>query len=220
MTSDFLKSVGGLVFKYNSYSKLVEELYLSAIVDSFKRIQKIPNINSLIENKIRNHLVYDLENNNQFLQPFLQANILKLTKENTLLLSPMNTKRTDIEFFISIFGDFVVECKNLRSAEQRYVDDGVQRFTNESYSKSDYESSMVGFIVGGNISPIISGLKAKVVKHKSSANCKNLLTKPCLMYQYSFHSEHSRKTQPPILIHHLFVDLQNAPFSNFTIKVF
>lgn len=203
---DFYKSICSS-FQFSNYQELVEKLYLTAIVDSFKRIQNILGIKDLIENKIRNHLAYDLENNNKILQPFLQIKLLKLTKENTLLLSPIVTKRTDIEFFISGFGGFVVECKNLSGAEQRYINDGVLRFTEEYYSKSDKEASMIGFVVGGDIVKIITGLKIKVEKHQPTRNCKNLLSQKCIKYQYGFHSEHNRKTQQPIFLHHLFVSL-------------
>jgi len=207
MNFDFFQSINKLVFKYNSYTKLVEGLYLTAIVDSFQRLQKISPISTLTENEIRNNLVYDIENNNQLLRPYLQKKILKLTKENTILLSPIQTKRTDIEFFITIRGDFIVECKKLTSAEQRYVDDGLVRFTEEYYSRSDSEASMVGFISGGNISRIIDGLKIKVVQHNPTPNCQRLLNKLCIKHQYSFHSEHNRKTKLSIMIHHLFFAL-------------
>jgi hypothetical protein len=207
MTStDFFKSISNS-FQFNSYQELVEKLYITAIVDSFQRIQKVSGIKKQKENEIRNHLVFDLENNNILLQPFLQTKILKFTKENTILLSATETKRTDIEFIISVFGDFVVECKNLSSVEQRYVDDGLIRFTEEYYSKSDLDASMIGFIVAGNIAKIIDGLKLRVVQHNSTTNCQRLLNQLCINYQYSFHSEHNRKIQRPIIIHHLFVTL-------------
>jgi hypothetical protein len=206
MTSDFIKSIGGLAFKYNSYSKLVEDLYLSAIVDSFQRILNIPQIKTLTEPEIRNYLAFDLINKNQFLQPYLQSNILQINIENHILLSPIIIKRTDIEFFISRC-HFVVECKNLKYVDQEYINEGVVRFTEEYYSKSDSEAGMIGFIVDGNINKIINGLKQRVVAHEPTANCQQLSDQPCINYAYSFHSEHNRKTQQSILVHHLFVNL-------------
>jgi len=208
MTADFFQSIGGLLLKYNSYARLVEDLYLTAIVDSFKRLQKIPNISTLKENDIRYHLVFDLENNNQILRPFIQSKTLKLTKENTILLSPSDRKRTDIEFFISLRGEFIIECKNLKSVEQRYVDDGIKRFTDEYYAKEDSEAGMIGFVVAGDFSKIIDGLKTIVAKRKLSPSSEELLRELCIKYKYSFHSKHDRKTKQPILLHHVFVCLK------------
>jgi hypothetical protein len=206
MNSDFFKGLLKNV-RYDNYSKLIEGLYIPAIIDSFQRLKNIPQISNLIENKIRNNLVYDLENNNPILKPFLQNNILKLTKENTILISPAITKRTDIEFFISLYGEFVVECKSLRSAEQRYIDEGVARFTSEFYSKNNSEAGMIGFIVNGPMDKIMDGLIMKVQKHQLVLNSNYRLKQNCVSYIHSFHSEHNRITKNSILIHHLLIYL-------------
>lgn len=203
MTTDFWSNAKSLL-KYKSYSDLVENLYQNAIINSFNRLQKIKNIGSLTENTIRNHLAFDLENDNPILRPYLQSKILKLTKENTLLLSAVNTKRTDIEFFISGYGDYVIECKNLSSAEQRYINEGVKRFTNEFYSSDDSEAGMIGFIIGGDISSILGNLENKV---KQDGTFASTPSNKCNKYIYSFHSTHTRNTKSNIYIHHLFINL-------------
>src|ERR1700752_248565 len=104
MTGSFLESISNNL-RFNTYSELVEGLYIPALIESFDRLKLIPGFSGKTENEIRNHLAFDLENNNKILSAFIQHKIVKLTKENTLLLTPEETKRTDIEFFISWFGD-------------------------------------------------------------------------------------------------------------------
>lgn len=193
--------------KFKSYSDLVENLYQHAVIDSFPNLQAVVGINRLSENTIRNHLVYYLENSNSILQPYLQKKIIKLTKENTVLHSPTETRRTDIEFFMSGYGDFVIECKNLNSADRRYIDDGLLRFVNEFYSTNDSEAGMIGFIVGGSIAGIESNLLAKIRVESSFVSMCPSFAK-CCTYPYSFHTIHKRQTKPNIYVHHLFIDLQ------------
>ncbi len=208
MTTDFWASTESNLLRFRSYAELVENIYMKAILDSFQRLKAVVGINTFIENKIRNHLAHDLENYNPILKPFLELKVLKLTKENTLLLSPDTTNRTDIELFISGHGDFVIECKNLKSAEQRYINDGLHRFTSGSYATKDSEAGMIGFIVGGSIISIVKGIASKIKADPSyiisvaDANCNG--------YIESFHSTHSRAKNDNIYIHHLFVDLNDA----------
>lgn len=206
MTKDFLSSFEENV-RFGSYAELVHELYIPSIIDSFGRLRVVDKIDTLIENHIRNHLAFDLENDNSILRPYLEKKLLKLTKENTLLISLEETMRTDIEFFLSEFGDFVIECKKLSSADQRYIHDGLARFSGEFYSKKDEEAGMIGFIYGGAIDNIVTNLKPKVKAHQPGADIDALLKEICCGYKHSFHSRHTRITQPEIFIHHLFVDL-------------
>jgi hypothetical protein len=186
---------------------MVEDLYLKAIVDSFSRIQLKVGLKDLKENDIRNHLVYDLENNNNILKPLLDNATLKLTKENTLLISPSETKRTDIEFFISLLGDFVVECKRLGSIDSRYINEGVHRFTNEIYAAKDTEAGMIGFVNSGDIDTICPGMNLKIQLDDSYIDDKGSLPNRCNNFDYSFHTLFKRKSKKEILIHHLFVKL-------------
>jgi hypothetical protein len=204
---DFWANEAAGILKFETYADLVENLYQRALVESISHIKSVPDINTLIETAIRNHLAYDLENNNTQLRPYLEYKTLKLTKENTLLLSPTQSKRTDIEFFISGFGDFVVECKNLKSADQRYIEEGINRFIQGFYSSRDSEAGMIGFIVGGKITTIIPKMISKINAEPSSVDDIDEQG-ICSDYNSSFHSNHHRANNTQIYIHHLFVDLQ------------
>jgi hypothetical protein len=206
MTSDFFHNIPGGLLRFNSYTEIIENLYLAAIIDSFERLKTVSGIAGLPENKIRNHLVFDLENDNDLLRPFLETKTLKLTKENTLLLSPNETKRTDFEFFISGHGDFVVECKNLASAEKRYIDKGIKRFTEEYYAKKDDRAAMIGFVISNDINKLITRLNKKVQDESSFIKIPSL-EDLCIGYEYSFHSSHKRLSRADIILYHLFVML-------------
>ncbi|MDP3684376.1 MAG: hypothetical protein Q8S01_10625, partial [Ignavibacteria bacterium] len=153
------------------------------------------------------YLAYDLITRNKNLQALIQNNSLRINVENHVLLSPISFKRTDIEIFISGCG-FVIECKNLKHVDPEYIKNGVTRFTEEFYSKSDSDAGMIGFVVSGDRDKIITGLKSLVGAHNPTANCQQLLNQLCINYPKSFHSEHKRKTKEPILVHHLFINLQ------------
>lgn len=209
MTQEFLESIQPLL-RYKTYSELVEDLYIPSIIESCERIKKEPGIAGMKETEIRNHLAYDLENHNLLLKPLFQTKTLKLTKENTLLLSPTETKRTDIEFFISGTNDFVVECKNLSSADQRYIKEGVDRFVKKVYASSAAEAAMLGFVVGGKCASVMAGLKTRIEREISFDKEYIHSTATCGAYEFSFHTMHKREGTTAIFMHHLFVDLIQA----------
>jgi len=208
MSKDFFDNIQSKFLKFSSFENLVEELYLTSIVDSYSRVSLISGIDSLIENQIRDKVYFDLENNNEILKEFIQNKTLKLTNENRII-NETDVFRTDIEFFVSAMGTFVIECKRLSSAEQRYIDDGVARFTSLQYSKHETEAAMLSFIVGGNVASISKNLKDKSSKHEPSDDIALFLDKLCMKHPHSFHSKHKRKSIDPILLHHLFFDFTN-----------
>lgn len=206
MMPDFLDNINKHL-RYSSYSTLVEDLYIKALIDSFERLSVIPGIANKTENQIRNHLAFDLENNNQLLALLFQTKLLKLTKENTLLITPIDTKRTDIEFYISGSGDFIVECKNLKSADQRYISEGIDRFVNKVYGAADAEAALIGFVVGGKVNSILSRMEVRIQNEASCVKNYTHATKKCNGYEFSFHSSHIRSNISTIILHHLFVNL-------------
>ncbi|OHD17072.1 MAG: hypothetical protein A2086_06220 [Spirochaetes bacterium GWD1_27_9] len=205
--------------KYKSQKQLIEELYLMALIDSFQRVKLIKDINTFIENKIRNKFVYDLENKNEFLKEWINSKIIFLTSENQIIRDDEN-KRTDIEFIVSKYGKFVVECKRLNSAEERYIkgkyddkekkytEDGIERFTNSIYAKDEQFAGMIGFVVDGDINKIILKLKDKIKDFKFDTNSYNLLETKCADWETSFQSKHIRDNNKIQTIHlyHLFLN--------------
>jgi len=208
MSKDFFDNIQSKFLKFSSFENVVEELYLASIVDSYSRVVLISGIDTLIENQIRDKVYFDLENNNEILKEFIQNKTVKLTNENRII-NEIEVFRTDIEFFVSTIGTFVIECKRLSSAEQRYVDEGVARFTSLQYSGNESEAAMLSFVVGGNVAAISKSLKEKCSKHEPTADIATYLSSLCLKQFHSFHSKHKRKSHDPILLHHLFFDFTN-----------
>lgn len=191
------------ISKDTTQKDVIECLYLKAILDSYHRIKSIPGRQTFTEYQIRNKIVYDLENNNEFLKYWIDEKIIQLTSESQIIKEE-ELYRTDIVFFVSLLGSFVIECKRLRSAEQRYLDDGVRRFVDLEYAQKDQFGCMIGFVVGGNILLINSKLASKVREYWYDKNFEHLLSIKCANWDTSFQSKHIRKDSSPIHIYHLF----------------
>lgn len=213
MANHFLKFQS----KYNSQEKIIESIYLKALIDSYDRIKLIKDINTYIENKIRNEIIKDFENKNDIIKYWIDLKIISLSSEKQII-KENDIKRTDIEFFISEYGTFVIECKRLKSTEQRYIkgrfdekekkykEDGIERFTNSIYAKEDEFAGMIGFIVGGDMNTIVKNLKDRVKNFKYSNDNYDLLDLKCAGWETSFQSKHFKNNDKIKTIHlyHLF----------------
>lgn len=201
--------------KYKSLRDIIENLYLPAIIESYQRVVIIDKISSLLENQIRDKFVLDFQNQNSLLKKLIANNTLKFTNENRIITEQENF-RTDIEFFISSYGNFVVECKRLNSAEDRYIKgrevdneykiDGIERFITQAYSANDQYAGMMSFINKGNPKEITQKLLEKVKKHNLHLGSENLLKEKCADWEFSFKSKHNRLDKTHIIIYHLFFD--------------
>lgn len=196
--------------RYHSLTELVEQLYVPAILESYQRLLQQSDLSSLSEPKIRNRLAQDFENRNCLLKELLDNGILHIVYENTRV-NEMNddTFRTDIEFLLSCYGKFVIECKKQDSYSVNYMNEGIYRFRDEKYKAN--EAGMLAFIVGGNVSKISSKTKTKVEEDSSfvDPSHSSLL---CALHPHSFHSSHKRVSASslPILIHHVFLDFTSS----------
>lgn len=193
---------------YNSLTELFEQLYLAAVLKSSGNLKGKVNFGPLKENEIRDLLVRDLEFENTLLERFLERKVIDLKSEVTRLRPDTEKKvRTDIEFFISGVGSFVIECKKLDGYTNLYLDEGVHRFRDGKYSIRDSEASMLAFVVDGDVSRIVKKTKANVEMDPSyfEENSHSLI---CAGYPHSFHSIHRRFSADPILIHHIFLDFR------------
>lgn len=199
--------------KYKTQREVIEGLLLMAIIDSYGRVKGIRGIERYSENRIRDEFVRDFERQSPYLKGYIANRTIKLTNENRILLEN-ETFRTDIEFFIGGYGDFVVECKRLIAAEQRYIRggqrneayqvDGIERFTSLAYARRDACAGMVAFVVAGEIRRIMGALIAEIRKFRFCSAYDGLLTEPCSNWQDSFQSRHTRIDDTEIHIYHLF----------------
>lgn len=105
---------------------------------------------------------------------------------------------------------FGAEAKNLyeRRPEkiERYVSTGVDNYTKGRYGSQSSESSMIGYVLSGKISDIVSALKIEMAKGTPTSN---LARTPNVEPQYK--SCHVRTLDnQEITLHHLFFDFASA----------
>lgn len=193
--------------KYKSAKDLYENLFLSAIIDTYERIDK----SSDIENTIRDRFIWDLERDNPITKDLIDNNILLLDFERQHFVDQVEKRRTDIVFFISGFEKFILECKCLHkqpSKNKSYIDEGVKRFVELKYAKKNQYASMIGFVVSGNISEVFFATQTSVSNYYPS-NPNTFHDQVSPNWKYSFKSIHKRINDTDILIYHLIF-----PFSS------
>ncbi len=195
--------------KYNTPKDLIEDLFLSSIIDSYSRVCLVEDIFNFTENIIRNEFQYDLENYNQIIKEALNNNFVTFIAERQIIDKEKELMRTDIEFIINPTIRFVVECKRLEGvSKSQYIDSGISRFikpdkyigTNEKYA------GMCSFVVAGDINNIIKGTKQRVGDyHWLSTDDRKICN-----FEPSFTSIHLKIDGNEIRIHHLFFVLNKV----------
>jgi len=205
------------VAKFPTVQSLIEQLYLAAIVDAYARIQAIPGIRRLKENNIRNEVVRDFRFNNPIISSYFQSKIIYLAAENQANTATLE-QRTDLEIHSGHHEHiFVIECKNLKSAESRYVHgrtnegtyqhDGLEKFIDLTYAETDLEGAMLSFVVGGNPESVVNSLIVKVLTFHPSSTCVHLSNQRCIGWSLSFQSSHICSNGKEFRLYHLFYDL-------------
>lgn len=185
-------------FDYSSVKELIEKLYLNGIFESYQRIDK----GIAIENDIRDRFVVDFQKNNSVLTKWIQTKILHVNWERWVFKNETDLGRADLSFELSGI-DFIIECKRLKYADQKYINDGLNRFINIEYAKNDEYAGMIGFVISGDIDKISSGINSKVAvaNYIDSSFAKE----PNNTWGTSFNSSHSRVDKTSINIYHLFL---------------
>ena len=185
---------------YKSKVDLYENLYLQAIINSYQVIEKTIGL----ENEIRDKIVWDLQNNNSLTTSLFQNEILDIIPERYNLLSETEKNRADICFHWSYFGKFEIECKRLfqqPSRNEAYLNDGIKRFIDLKYAKTNEYAGMIGFIVSGNILEIKEKLSEDINKfHPNDIEIQY----DKLNWDHSFISHHIKVNNDKIQIYHLF----------------
>lgn len=189
-----LKTLG-----YKSKQDLIENLYIKSIYDSYERIDKCIGV----ENDIRDRFIKDFYYENLLLKKWIQLNIIYVNWERWVFKNEDDLGRTDLSFALSGF-EYIVECKRLKNANQKYINDGLNRFINKEYSENESYSGMIGFIIGGDITNICSSLKemCKQVNYCESEFIRSKVDGS----ETSFITSHNRKETCEINIYHLFLE--------------
>jgi len=191
---DYLKEVSRYASKLE-----IESICFKALIDSYQRVKLIEGIEKLIENRIRDLFIIDLEEHNHIIKHALDNCIIRVIPES---YDPQKRKRSDIQFFLPILKrDLVFECKRLLSADSRYLNQGLIRFIMLEYAAKENDAGMIGFVINPkDFSRMLSKLKDKV----RTFHCSELIDKSIFEHPYSFQSIHIRIDTGKILISHLF----------------
>lgn len=105
---------------------------------------------------------------------------------------------------------FGAEAKNLYESRpekiKRYVSTGIDNYTKGKYGSQSSKSSIIGYVISGKISDIVSELKVEIAKGKPLSN---LARTPSADPQYK--SSHLRTfDNQEITLYHLFFDFASA----------
>ena len=206
MSFNYFLQFQRLTLKYSTQKDIIEKLYLNGIIKSYNNIYQTEGNCELKENEIKNKFIYDFKYHNTDFEKLINNKILYFTSENQTIKEDGSIYSTDIEFIISSFGLFTIECKKLKSAESRYINDGISRFTDLKYSKKENYAGMIGFVCAGDIKKIINNLKPKIQNFNFVATSYQLLNTRCVDCEFSFQSKHIRNDHSEIHLYHLFFD--------------
>lgn len=102
---------------------------------------------------------------------------------------------------------FGAECKNLYNGKkdkiQRYVETGVKNYTSGRYGSQSSESSIVGYVLSGEIPEIVIELISEIATLSPVSN----LSRELRYMEPQYASRHKRSTdKSEITLHHLFFD--------------
>ncbi len=175
---------------YDNDEDFINNLILKSIIDAFSKII----IDTSLEEQIRDILVRTLETKNEEIKELLNAKFLFLDTERRKNISDTEKVRTDISFSTSGF-EFVLECKTLKFASKKYLEEGLQRFIDLKYAANDNFAGMLGFIIAGNPENIVRNLKKKVKTFHPAEDITQWLDKKCLEQNLSFQSKHIRSNE-------------------------
>lgn len=184
---------------YKSKQDLIEELYIKSIINSYGRLIKTIGI----ENDVRDRFVYDFYNESPLLKELIQSNILYVNWERWVFKNEEGLGRTDLSFAISGF-EYVIECKRLKNASQKYINEGLYRFIKNEYSSNESYAGMMGFVVEGNITDIRDELKNKCQKEEFNNN--SFANEKLNGWKHGFKTAHNRVNKTEINLHHLFFE--------------
>ncbi len=186
---------------YRSKQDLIETLFINSIYDTYSRINK----NIGIENDIRDRFISDYYKTSILLKDLINKNILFVNWEKWVFKNEDDLGRTDLSFAISGI-EFIVECKRLKSASSKYIDEGLNRYIKKDYSRNEEFSGLMGFVVGGDIKSICSSLmnKCKQVNYFESEFVRSKVHTS----ETSFITSHNREGIDVINVYHLFLEFR------------
>lgn len=129
--------------------------------------------------------------------------------DDTMAISSRNSPTIDFCFRAWNIADgyFGAECKLLKENDdkkaKRYVETGVKNFISGRYGSSSSVSSMIGYILSGDIFEHVKALEAEI---QTTAPKQNL-SRELLVTDPQYKTKHMRKCDHQIItLHHLFFE--------------
>lgn len=126
----------------------------------------------------------------------------------------IDIKVSNISSFFSKYNDetvyFAFECKRVNKSSKKtsqYIDEGINRFKINKYSKNVSLSGMIGYSEENytGIPNIIKKINDKLVEETLSKNEEDI----DINYAYCYISTHSRENSDEITLYHLFFDFSD-----------
>ena len=122
--------------------------------------------------------------------------------------------RTDISIsIIPMFSEScehphaIIECKRIAGNNSRlsreYVVEGIDRFRTGKYAGNHATGFMVGYLIAGNISEVVTGVN-RYLSRKGRGN-ENLRQSALIQERWVWDSRHPRSDARPIDMHHAFL---------------
>lgn len=203
---NFRISVGQTKYKGNFNG--IKTLILENVITSYQKLRVEEKWKSLTSERDFRDLIVERMRTNSLFNYWLSIN--REAQEGFY----SEIGYSDIKIDIAASGRyFAFECKRLddkigkSSLQQKYIDDGLNRFIIGKYAEEDDFGGMVGFIVTGKIENIVLDMKKKVKNYYFVRSYGFLLNRFCDNCLTSFQSKHERKNRlGNIHIYHLFLD--------------
>jgi hypothetical protein len=187
---------------FPTVESLVDGFFLYELIDSYSRISKAKET----ENNIRDRFIYDLNRKDSITRNLMDKRIMSIDPENWVYSDSRRLGRADICFRLPGI-QFVVECKCLSYADNKYLEEGVKRFIDLKYADGDDFAGMMGFVIDGNIDSIKRNLCSKVAVFSPSATIA--AERLSSNYKDSFVSTHLRKDRTTIQLSHLLFEFKS-----------
>ena len=191
--------------KVTSKQDVYEKIYLRAVIESYAVINKSTGL----ENQIRDRLAWYLQKEHPFTSPLFQYEILDIVPERINLVTKTERSRADLCFHWSDWGRFTFECKRLfhqPSKNKPYLDDGLIRFIEMKYTRTNQYAAMIGFVVSGKIDSIFETIANDTEKFHPSNPPQAIKTPINKYWKLSFTSFHERENKENIQIYHLLFE--------------
>ena len=208
------------LFKKQVYTKELEGILAKVVLCYNLMIEdnvELPNDENMIRDILVNEYV-----NNPHIKRVLELNYFVFPE----VPESKTTGRTDIRIhnpnlYYEQEAYYIIECKRLDNKARRgvsglnskYITNGIQRFTEETYSSYYKTNAMIGFVVEPmNINENIKDINHLLTKKHIHCGTTQVILQDNFIPNFTFHyrSEHTTKSQVKIKLFHLMLDFSKC----------